>query len=153
MKTLIREPLIHFLLLGLALFGVFAAFGKSAAPAPEKIVVPAGMIENLKVGFERNASRPPRPDELDNLIEDYVREEVLCREAVARGLDKDDPVIRQRLRKKMEFLTLDDANEAAASEEERKRTLDAAYQALRKNYVVDIQMPSEAPAPAAAAKP
>ena len=133
------------MLLGLALFALFAAFGKGAAPPVEHIVVPAGMIENLKVSFERNAQRPPRPAELDALIDDYVREEVLCREAIARGLDKDDPIIRSELRKKMEFLTLDDATSASTSGEARKKVLDAAYQKMREHYVVDFQKQAAKP--------
>ena len=136
---ILREPLVQFLLIGAALFGIFAAVGRTTAEIPNKIVVPAGMIENLKVSFERGSGRPPTAKELDAVIDDYVREEILCREAIARGLDRDDPIVRRELRKKMEFLTEDDAGATTATEAQRKATLDAAYAKLRERYVVEIQ--------------
>ena len=57
------------------------------------------------VGFTRTWQRPPTAQELAGLIEDYIREEVLYREAVAMGLDRDDIIVRRRLRQKLEFLT------------------------------------------------
>ena len=58
-------------------------------------------------GFTRTWQRPPTREELEGLIRDRVREEVYYREALALGLDKDDMVIRRRLRQKMEFVTDD----------------------------------------------
>ena len=110
---LLREPLFHFLLLGGALFGIFAFAGRWTEARPDRIVITPGLVENLRLGFTRSSRREPTPQELDAVIEDYVREEVLTREAVARGLDRDDPVVRRRLRERMEFLT-EDAVEAAA---------------------------------------
>ncbi|HWA07999.1 MAG TPA: hypothetical protein VG838_00890 [Opitutaceae bacterium] len=113
---LLREPLVHFLLLGGALFGIFALAGRWTEQRPDRIVITPGLIENLQLGFARSARRDPTPQELDAVIEDYVREEVLNREAVARGLDRDDPVVRRRLRERMEFLTEDDAEAAAPTD-------------------------------------
>jgi hypothetical protein len=103
----LREPLVHFLLLGAALFGIFGLLGRWTNDRPDRIVITPGLIENLQLGFVRSSQRQPTPKEMDAVIEDYVREEVLNREAVARGLDRDDPVVRRRLRERMEFLTED----------------------------------------------
>jgi PPIC-type PPIASE domain len=122
-KRLLTEPLLHFILLGTALFVVFAILDRPANRKGEKIVVTAGKIEHLRASFTRVWQRPPSLDELDGLIEDYVREEVLAREAVALGLDRDDTVIRRRLRQKMEFIANDLAVQAEPSDEELREYL------------------------------
>jgi hypothetical protein len=111
-KRLLKEPLLHFLLHGTAVFVVFAILDRPDGLKGGKIVVTAGKIEHLRASFTRVWQRPPSPDELDGLIQDYVREEVLAREAVALGLDRDDTVIRRPLRQKMEFVANDLAAQA-----------------------------------------
>ncbi len=109
LRTLLREPLLHFLLLGALLFALDAWLRPAPiADSGGEIVVSEGRIRNLAQGFRRTWQRPPTRAELDGLIQDYIREEVLYREAVALGLDQDDTVIRRRLRQKMEFVS-DDA--------------------------------------------
>jgi len=100
----LREPLVHFLLLGAALFGLYAALNGDDSGAPEDIVVTTGQIENIAAAFTRVWLRPPTPDELKEQIDLYVTEEALSREAIRLGLDRNDAVIRSRLRQKMEFL-------------------------------------------------
>jgi PPIC-type PPIASE domain len=111
LRSLFREPLVHFLLLGAALFALDAWF----RPAPDttvggEIVVGEARIRNLAQNFRRTWQRTPTRAELDGLVQDYIREEVLYREALALGLDRDDAVIRRRLRQKVEFIS----DEAAA---------------------------------------
>jgi hypothetical protein len=106
-RKVLREPLVHFLALGALVFLVFH-FAANRSEAPEgRIVVSAGKVEQLVTGFTRTWHRPPTQQELDGLVEDYIREEVLYREAVAMGLDKDDTIVRRRMRQKLEFLTED----------------------------------------------
>lgn len=108
MKRILKEPLLHFLLLGA---GLFVAYGLISRPgrsdAPDKIVVTVGQIEHLAAGFAKTWQRPPTGAELRGLVDDWVHEEVATREAIALGLDKDDTVIRRRLRQKMEFVSDD----------------------------------------------
>jgi hypothetical protein len=104
---LLREPLLQFLALGAMLFALYGFVGKQSADAPEKIVVSASRIANLGEGFARTWRRPPSEQELQGLIEDYIRDEVFYREGRAAGLDRDDVVIRRRVRQKMEFLAED----------------------------------------------
>jgi len=89
------------------LFALYGLVGKQSAEAPEKIVVSASRIANLGDGFARTWRRPPSEQELQGLIEDYIRDEVFYREGRAAGLDRDDAVIRRRVRQKMEFLAED----------------------------------------------
>jgi hypothetical protein len=89
------------------LFALYGFVGKRSADAPERIVVSASRIANLGDGFARTWRRPPSEPELQGLIEDYIRDEVFYREGRAAGLDRDDTVIRRRVRQKMEFLVED----------------------------------------------
>lgn len=116
-----REPLMHFLVLGMALFAFYRwqnPPGSTTGPAPQEIVVTRGRIANLAESFARVWQRPPTQAELDGLIEDYVREEVLYREALALGLDRDDTILRRRLRQKMEFISEDVAAQAEPTDDE-----------------------------------
>lgn len=125
MRKLLREPLLHFFLLGAAIFGVYGLVSNGGDHAPGRIVVSPGQIEHLAIGFTKTWQRPPTEQELAGLIRDHVREEVLCREAVALGLDQDDTVIRRRLRQKMEFVSEDIAAQSEPSDEELKAYLSA----------------------------
>jgi hypothetical protein len=116
MGRLAREPLLHFLLLGAALFALHRALAGPGEAAGE-IVVGRGRIEALAQGFARTWQRAPTQAELDGLVADYVRDEVFYREAVALGLDRDDTVVRRRMRQKLEFL-VEDAGAAAPTEAE-----------------------------------
>jgi hypothetical protein len=71
------------------------------------ITITQRQIDDLIAGFTRTWQRPPSSDELASLVRDRVQEEVYYREALALGLDKDDLIIRRRLRQKMEFISLD----------------------------------------------
>ena len=104
---LLKEPLFHFLLLGVAIFGGHRLVAAGRATAPDEIVVTQGRIDALTAAFTRTWQRPPTASERDGLIRDYIREEVYAREAIALGLDKDDVVIRRRLRQKLEFVSED----------------------------------------------
>ena len=86
------------------LFATYGLFGKQDVETPEKIVVSASLIANLGDGFARTWKRPPNEEELRGLIENYIRDEVFYRAGRAAGLDRDDAVIRRRVRQKMEFL-------------------------------------------------
>jgi hypothetical protein len=101
--TLPREPLFQFVVLGAALFGLFHLVDSRKAEPPEKIVISSARIANLADGFARTWQRQPGTEELQGLIDDYIRDEVFYREGRAAGLDRDDVIIRRRVRQKMEF--------------------------------------------------
>jgi len=104
---LLREPLVHFLALGLGLFLLFGVVGDSDDAATGRIVVSTARVAQLTEIFTRTWQRPPTEQELEGLIEDHIREEVYYREALAMGLDRDDTIVRRRLRQKLEFFTDD----------------------------------------------
>lgn len=115
-RVLCREPLVHFLLAGALLFALYAVVARKDQAEPDAITVTAAQVEALAAGFARTWGRQPGSAELDELIDEYVVEELFYREALALGLDRDDTVIRRRLRQKMEFLA--DAAPAEASDAE-----------------------------------
>jgi hypothetical protein len=131
MKRILREPLLHFLLLGAAIFVAYGFVSKRAAEEPGRIVITRGQIENLAAGFTKAWQRPPTAEELAGLIQDRVREEVYCREAVALGMDRDDTIIRRRLRQKMEFVSDDIAAQAEPSDADLGAYLAAHPDAFR----------------------
>ena len=119
LKNLLREPLVHFLLLGAALFVLDAWLRPAAGPAANtEIVVGEARIRNLAQTFQRTWQRPPTQLELDGLVESHIREEVLYREALALGLDRDDAIIRRRLQQKMEFVSEEAAALAAPTDDD-----------------------------------
>jgi hypothetical protein len=105
--ALLREPLLRFLVLGAALFGLFHLADRKKAETPTRIVISSARVANLADGFARTWQRPPSKEELQGLVDDYIRDEVFYREGRAAGLDRDDVIIRRRVRQKMEFLAED----------------------------------------------
>jgi PPIC-type PPIASE domain len=131
MKKLIREPFIHFLLLGSAIFLAHHFLSARADNQPGKIVITQGDITSIVIGFSRTWQRLPTHEELDGLIGDRVREEVYYREAMAMGLDRDDPVIRRRLQQKLQFVTDDVAPPAEPTDAELSEYLKTRAEAFR----------------------
>jgi hypothetical protein len=130
LQRLLREPLLHFLLLGCLLFGVHALLADATGEAPT-IVVSQGRIDALEATFAKAWRRGPTAEELDGLVSDYVREEVAVREARAMGIDAADAVIRRLLRQKLEFVTTDLASRAEPSEAQLRDYLQAHPEAFR----------------------
>jgi len=124
MKTIFREPLLHFLLLGGALFVLFQQVSNDALPDNAEIVVSKGQIQLLELGFEKVWQRSPDVRELDALIQSFIREEVLYRKALELGLDKNDGVVRRRLSQKMQFLLEDLADLEQADDKTLQTYLD-----------------------------
>jgi len=118
-KKILREPLLHFLLIGAALFVVFGVVNDDLlVDTDNQVVVSAGRIAQLENIFTKTWQRPPTTDELEGLIDDFILEEIYYRQAVAMGIDRDDTIIRRRLRQKFEFLTDDMATASTPSDEE-----------------------------------
>jgi hypothetical protein len=117
-----REPLAQFLLIGVCIYGAYAIFGAPDEDADERtIVVDANRIKGFIAAWERRWNRPPTSQELDGIVQQFVREDILYREAVAMGLDVDDPITRRRMAQKLEFLTKDIARLKEPQEGELER--------------------------------
>lgn len=112
-----KEPLVHFLLIGAGLFLLFGATRGLTPEKPNRIVIDAGQVAQLTANFERTWMRPPTETELSGLINGFVRDEVYYREALALGLDKNDLLIRRRMRQKLEFALADLSVEETPSDE------------------------------------
>ncbi len=98
---------MHFLLIGAALFLLFGLTQEKVDDAPNLIVVSPSQMDQLAAQFKRNRLRSPSNSEMTALVESYVRNEVYYREALALGLDRNDPQVKQRMRLKLEFLLED----------------------------------------------
>lgn len=99
-----REPIVHFLAAAMALFLFFGWVGEPADPASRTIIVTREDRAVMALQWERTMQRPPTDAELGTMVDAFLREEVLYREAVRLGLDRDDPVVRKRLANKMDYL-------------------------------------------------
>ena len=99
---------------------LFLLYGKVAPPPSEggQITVSRPVIAALASQFQATWSRPPTPVELQGLVDDYVRDEILFREGLALGLVKDDPVIKRRVRQKLEVLIEEEGKSGGASDAE-----------------------------------
>ena len=124
MRKLLREPLLHFLVLGALLFAAYGWFSRGGNAVPGRIVVTQGQIASMATMFARTWQRMPTEAELQGLIHSHVREEVLYREGQALGLDRDDPVIRRRVAQKLQFVE-GDAEAAEPSDADLQAYLDS----------------------------
>ena len=123
LRAVMREPLLHFLLAGAGLFLLFEIVSEPETTGDEQIIVTSGHIEHLASLFAKTWHRAPSDVELRGLIDSFILEEVLYREATAIGLDQDDTIIRRRLKQKMEFL-VDDFSAAEPSDADLQQFLD-----------------------------
>ncbi len=126
MKKLLREPLVHFLLIGTVIFAayVFLQPARDDALNSTQIRLSAGEITQQIMLFESQWNRAPTTEELAHLMENRVQEEVLYREGVILGLDKDDTIVKRRIAQKMQFL----AEDVAAAREPTPDELRDWYQ-------------------------
>ncbi len=121
-----REPLVHFIVIGAALFVLYGLMGQKNAEEQERaITITAGEIGWLTDSWQKRWNRPPTAEEREGLIKQYLREMILYREALAMGLDRDDTIIRRRLAQKLEFLTQDLISPKPPSKEELRTYFEA----------------------------
>jgi parvulin-like peptidyl-prolyl isomerase len=126
LKRWLREPLLHFLLLGLALFAVYGYMhrGRGGVESSRQIVLSLDELQQMDMYFVSQWHRQPTAAEFQAMVEDRVREEVLYREALAMGLDKDDTIVKRRMAQKMQFL----AEDVAAAHEPSTAELKAWFE-------------------------
>jgi hypothetical protein len=124
MTRFLREPLLHFFLIGAVLFGLYAWLQGNLLSSPTEIVLSRDQLQSLQMQFERVWRRPATKDELQALIDNWVKEEVFYREGIAMALDRDDPIVRRRVGQKLEFI-LDSVEPPAPTDAELQAWLDA----------------------------
>ena len=103
-RNLVREPLTHFLLLGVVIFLLFAVLNDDSTAAADEVVVDTARVSAMISKFKLTWQRLPTTDELDLLIDGWIREEILYREGIALGLDQNDAVVRRRIAQKMDLI-------------------------------------------------
>ncbi len=117
----VREPLSHFLLIGLALFAAYGWMNRGQTTSGNRqIVLTLDDLKQLEVSFVSQWHRQPTPEEFSGLVESFIRQEVLYREGLTMGLDKDDTIVKRRMAQKMEFLSEDMAAAHEPSTQELK---------------------------------
>ena len=121
-RRLIREPLVHFLIAGAAVFMVLS--GRPPDLGERRIVVGEVVVGALAQRFYASFRRLPSQDELDGLIRDYVADQVYYREALRLGLDEGDEVVVRRMRRKMESMAVADAESAEPADAELQALID-----------------------------
>jgi peptidyl-prolyl cis-trans isomerase C len=121
----LREPLLHFLLLGFVIFAVYAFVhrGRDGFESSRQILLSLDELRQMDMYFESQWHRQPTTTEFRAMVEDRVREEVLYREGLAMGLDKDDEIVKRRMAQKMQFLSED----VAAAHEPSTAELEAWF--------------------------
>lgn len=126
---MLRDPLVHFLAVGGCLFAFFLWRGDGDAPG--RIVVTRAQVEQVIQTARLLEGREPTPAEVEALVEPFVREEVLYREALALGLDENDDEVRRRLVEKMQYLTEDIADPEPPTEDTLRAFYDSAPERFR----------------------
>lgn len=138
MRKFLREPLLHFLLIGLALF---LFYGRSASGDSEasRIVVGQAQVDALASQHQATWNRPPTPEELSGLVESFVRDEIQYREGRALGLDRDDPVIKRRIRQKLEVMAEESLADVPATDAALAAYMQANPERFRRPAIVSFQ--------------
>jgi len=111
-RKLLGEPMLHFLLIGIALFGAYRWVSPRDSGG-QRIVITHGVVDDLVTQHVAARGREPSTTELNHLIESYVRDEILYREGVKLGLERDDLVVKRRVRQKIEMIAEEDASTRA----------------------------------------
>jgi len=114
-RTVLGEPMLHFLMIGFALFAAY----QWMAPVDfdgRRIVVTQGVVDDLVTQHVAAKGRTPSSTELNHLIESYVRDEILYREGVKLGLDRDDLVVKRRVRQKIELIAEEEGSTTAPTD-------------------------------------
>ena len=126
MKRWLREPLFHFMLLGAMLFAISQWVQPARGPAASSLQIQLSLdqLSQIALVFQSQFGREPTDEEFRHLIELKVQEEILYREALALGLDKDDSIVKRRMAQKMQFL----AEDVAASREPTSTELKSWFQ-------------------------
>jgi parvulin-like peptidyl-prolyl cis-trans isomerase-like protein len=115
LRKLLGEPMLHFLLIGSALFGAYRWVSPRDSGGG-RIVITQGIVDDLVTQHVAARGREPSTSELNHLIESYVRDEILYREGVRLGLERDDIVVKRRVRQKIEMIAEEDASTRAPTD-------------------------------------
>ncbi len=142
-KKVVKDPLLHFIVLGGVLFGLVSLGGGSLEDGGPKrqneIVITKAMQQHLADVFTASQHRPPTAEELKNLIDAHIKDEVFYREALALGLDRNDIIVRRRMRQKLEFLQEDVTPLPQPTEAELKAYYTAHKDRFKTDHILSFE--------------
>jgi hypothetical protein len=138
MNKFLREPLVHFLLLGVLIFAAYGWLSRDLQ-SEEEIFISRGQQEHLVNMFSRTWQRPPTPQEFQGLLRDHLRQEIAYREALKMGLEQGDIIIRRRMRQKLELLTDEIVSFSKPGESDLQNYLEENREVFRLEPVFDLR--------------
>jgi hypothetical protein len=138
MNKFLREPLVHFLALGLLIFAAYGWLSRDLQ-SEDEIFISRGQQEHLVNMFSRTWQRPPTPQEFQGLLRDYLRQEIAYREAVKMGLEQNDIIIRRRMRQKLELLTDEIVSFSEPGDSDLQSYLEENREVFRLEPVIDFR--------------
>lgn len=130
MKKILKEPFVHFIVIGIALFFLYGLVNKNT-DSKNTIIINDFDLENIISSFEMQWKRDPTEQELQNIINQNIKQEVFYQEALKMNLDHNDEIIKRRLSQKMQFLS----NDIAALSEPTDEVLKRYYKKKSKKYL------------------
>ena len=137
MKKILKDPFIHFIILGLLLFVVYG-FVNDTSNSRDTIIIDTNDIESMTAKWVMQWKRTPTQEELSNLVFQNIKQEVFYQEALKMNLDHNDEIIKRRLSQKMEFLSNDLATLSEPNEEELKAYFNAKSEKYMLPYAYDL---------------
>jgi peptidyl-prolyl cis-trans isomerase C len=138
LNRILREPLVHFLLIGGLLFVITSWIGKEKQGSSRQIVIDDAIAGKLALQYRSQMGTLPSRSTLDGMIADYIRDEIYYREALKTGLDKDDEIIRRRLSQKYAFLQNDITADKVPTNEELQQFYASHTQLFRDSATVSF---------------
>jgi len=133
LRRWLHEPLLHFLVLGGLLFGLYLVFNPiERGRTDRQIVITDDDLRQIVIAWRAQGRPMPTPEQMASLVQIRIREEILYREALALGLDKDDAIVKRRLAQKMEFL----AEDISALGEPDRKELNAWFDERRESFAL-----------------
>ena len=135
-RNILREPLLHFLLIGLALFLLYGQASPGSSES-RRIVVSQAQVDSLVRDFKGSRNRQPTAAELSALIDSHVRDEIVYREGRSLGLDEGDAVIKRRIRQKYDLIA-EEQDRAAPTDEQLLAYLKAHPESFTRPAVIDF---------------
>src|SRR6185436_4550597 len=137
-RRLLSEPLLHFLLLGCALFAIYGwlATGRSS---DSRIVITSGVMDDLLAQYQARWGKSPTAAELNGMVEAWVRDEILYREGVSLGLDRDDLVVKRRVRQKFEVMAEEELSSQTPTDADLEAFLAANPAKFRQPAVLSFE--------------
>jgi len=139
MKKIFKEPIVIFLLLGITFYMLNGWITKSAVPEENRIEVTNADVEQLAVQFSQTWMRPATAEEMEGLVNEFVRDEVYYREAMAMGLDKDDKVVRRRMRQKLEIMLNDMTTANVPSDQVLRTYMEENQEIFRQDPIITFE--------------